>query len=99
MHLAVPQWLRESGQVGQFRGGTQSAGWFGCPIAIQQLAQMPTAPEARTHHREQPREAMPPAMQIREIAQQQMNQQSDPDLPTHGIGVVAEEVGQRQRLS
>jgi len=96
--MAVPQRSSESGQIGQFRRSADAAGWFGCPIVVEQLAQMPAAPKARTQHREQPGKTVRPGMQIRQITQQQMHQQSDPDLPAHGVGVVAKEVRQLQGL-
>lgn len=39
-----------------------------------------------------------PLAQAGAEAQQQINQQGRPDLPAHGVGVVAEEVGQLECL-
>ena len=49
--MAVPQSSSESWQIGHFRGCTDTAGWFGCPIAIEQFAKVPSSPETGTQSR------------------------------------------------
>ena len=97
-HLAVPQASCESRQIGLFRGGAEPARGVGCPIGIDQGMQAPPAPEDGPDDREQARETVRPAVDERQIAQQQMHQQSHPRLPAHGVGAVAEEVRELERL-
>ena len=70
----------------------------GCPIAFQQRPQVVAQPERRAAHRPQPRKAPRPAAHMREVAQQHIAQQRAPELPAHGIGAVAQKVGQLQGL-
>gem|GEM_PF-2209170 len=104
-HVAVPQ---ETGyadsisckppQIGLLRGGTQATRRFGCPIEIEQFAQMPTAPQNGPDDGEQAGKTMLPRMRKGQIADQQVSQQAGPDLPLHGVGIMAEEIGQLNGL-
>jgi len=98
-HVAVPQDFGRGGQIsckppqiGLLRSCTQAAGRFGCPIAIEQFAKMPTAPQNGSDNCEQAGKAVLPGMLEGQIAHQQMSQQAGPDLPLHRIGIMTEEV-------
>jgi hypothetical protein len=104
-HVAVPQDFGHRGlisckppQIGLLRGGTETAGWFGCPIAIEQFSQMPAAPQNGSDNGEQSGKAVLPGMREGQIADQQVSQQSGPDLPLNRIGIMTKKVGQLNGL-
>ena len=98
VHVAVPQLSCKTRQIGLFRSGAEPAWGFGCPIGIDQEMQVPPTPENGTNDGEQTGETVSPAMEERQIAQQQMDQQAHPRLPLYGIGAVPQKVGQLKRL-
>ena len=97
-HMAVPQHLAEPRQIRLFRRTPNAAGWFGCPIGFKQCGKAPPAPKHRAHNSELPLEAVLPSVHEREAAHQQVDKQPHPDLPAHGVGAVAQKVGELQRL-
>ena len=97
-HLAVPQLLDEPRQIRLFRRGAYARGRFGCPIGLKKSGKVPAVPKRCTHYGEQPLEAVIPFVHERQTTHEQMNQQSHPDLPSNGVGTMAEEVGELKRL-
>lgn len=77
------------------RNATNAAG---CPTAFQQAAPIPSLPDRRSQVGKEPGEAVAPLAQECTQAQQQIHQQRGPHLPAHGVSVVAQEVGQLERL-
>ena len=96
--LAVPQLLDEPRQIRLFRRGAHARGRFGCPIGLKKGGKVPAVPKRCTHYGEQPLEAVIPSVHERQTTHEQMNQQSHPDLPSNGVGTMAEEVGELKRL-
>ena len=70
----------------------------GCPTAFQKTAQIQFLPEGRADQGEKACETVAPPSQPGAEAQQHIGQQGRPDLPAHGVGVVAQKVGQLQGL-
>src|SRR5574342_1082153 len=68
----------------------------GCPIALQEAQQMPFAPQAGPYDGQQAAEAMRPVGEESQVAQQEIDQQRDPNLPSHRVGRGAQKVGQLQ---
>lgn len=62
------------------------------PIQAQCLDEVAADPERAADNRREPGEAQPPLGQIAEIAQDEMGEKTDPDLPPHGVLAVADEV-------
>ena len=91
--VSSPAW-----QVGLFGRAHEVAAATGCPIAVEQAAQIQALPQRGAQQREEAGEAVAPLAQERTETQQQIHQQCSPNLPPHGVGVVAEEVRQLERL-
>src|SRR5512135_2148684 len=98
MAIGCPIELSKARQIRLLRCSQEAPAATGCPIGFQQAAQLEFLPERRTHQSEEPGEAVAPLAEEGAEAQQQVNQQGRPYLPPHRIGVVAEEVGQLERL-
>ena len=98
MHLAIPQLLDKPRQIRLFWSTSYATGWFGCPIGFNQFGKVPASPKRDPYDSEQALKAVIPSMHEFEAAHQQMDEQPRPYLPAHGIGTVAEEVGELQRL-
>ena len=96
--LAVPQHLDEPRQIRLFRRTSYATGWFGCPIEFQQDRQVPAAPKRGSYNGELALKAMIPTVHKFETAHQQVDEQPHPDLPAYGVGAVAYEVGELERL-
>ena len=97
-HMAVPQLLDEPRQIRLFRRGAHTPGRFGCPIGFNKGGQVPAMPKRCAYHSEQALEAVIPSVHERQATHEQMNQQSHPNLPANGVGTMAEEVGELERL-
>src|SRR5450631_1240322 len=93
-----PPASQEAWKIRLIRSCQVSETALGCPIAVEQIPQVDFRPQYRPENREESREAMRPFRNITQVTQQHIHQQGDPDLPAHGVGVVAEEVGQLQCL-
>ena len=91
--VSSPAW-----QIGLFGRAHEVAATTGCPIAVEQAAQIQALPQRGAQQREEAGEAVAPLTQERTEAQQQIHQQCGPNLPPDGVGVVAEEVRQLERL-
>ena len=98
MSFGCPLGSSEIRQISLLGCAEEVSAATGCPIAFEQAGQIKFLPQGRTDQREEPGEAVAPLAETSAEAQQQINQQGSPDLPTDGVGVVAEEVGQLQRL-
>ena len=98
MANGCPIGLVQTRQIGLLWRTQETPSATGCPIDFQQVSQLQFLPERRTHQSEEARKAVAPLAEEGAKAQQQVNQQSRPYLPAYGIGVVAEEVGQLERL-
>lgn len=96
--LAVPQHLDEPRKIRLFRCSSDTTEWFGCPIGFKQGGQVPPTPKRGSYDGEQTLKTVIPSVHEFEAAHQQMDEQSGPYLPAHGIGTVAEEVGELERL-
>ena len=70
----------------------------GCPIEIEQIAQVKAIPKHASDKCEQADKTMLPAAQPGLESEQHIQEQSAPNLPAHGIGAMAEEIAQVQRL-
>jgi hypothetical protein len=93
-----PTGLAEARQICLFRLAEEATAAFGCPTAFQQTAQIQFLPKRRAEQGEEPGETVAPASQPGAEAQQHIGQQSRPDLPAHGVGIVTQKVGQLQGL-
>ena len=89
---------REARQLTLAWRGEASAAPCCCPIAGEQFTEVAWQPEGGPAEGEQPREAVHPGAPPSLEAQEDIDEESHPDLPFHGIGRVAEEVGQLKRL-
>lgn len=67
-------------------------------MGFEQRQQVEPLPQRRARHREEPREAVTPVRQVRQVAQQHVNQQRRIHLPAHRVGAVAEEPGELEAL-
>ncbi len=70
----------------------------GCPIEIEQVPQVKAIPKHASDKCEQADKTMLPAAQPGLEPEQHIEQQSAPNLPAHGIGAMAEEIAQVERL-
>src|ERR1041385_8054716 len=70
----------------------------GCPIAAQESSQIDFAPQDRPPQREEPYQAVSPLRCPRQETQKHVDQQRHPDLPSHRVGAVPQEISQLQRL-
>ena len=66
--------------------------------AFNEACQQEEVPQNGTHKRKEPAEWMPPFAVPCHEAQQQVRQQCSPDLPAHGVPVMAEEIRQLEGL-
>ena len=98
MNTGCPIGSSEAWQIGLLRCAEEAATATACPIVVEELAQVETLPQRGADQGKEPGEAVAPLAQEGAEAQQQIDQQRGPHLPAHGVGVVAEEVGQLQRL-
>jgi len=98
MRIGCPIDLSEAWQIGLLGRAQETAAATGCPIAGQQAAPVQFLPQGRTHQSKEPGEAVAPLAEASPEAQQQIDEQGCPHLPAHGVGVVAEEVGQLEGL-
>ena len=98
MNCGCPIGLSVTRQISLLWRAEEAAAATGCPIAFEQAAPGQLLPQRRTHQGKEPGEAMAPLAEAGPEAQQQIDEQRRPHLPAHGVGVVAEEVGQLQRL-
>ena len=98
MKSGCPTVSSQAWQIGLFGRAHEVAAATGCPIAVEQAAQIQALPQRCTQQREEAGEAVAPLAQERTEAQQQIHQQRCPNLPAHGVGVVSEEVRQLERL-
>ena len=73
--------------------GAHAPAFACCPIELEQAGQTEPVPDDTTYRREQLGEAVGPFAQEGLKAQENVKQQRGPDLPAHGVGAVAEEVG------
>lgn len=67
-------------------------------MGFEQRQQVEPLPQRRAGHREEPREAVIPSRQVRQVAQQHVDQKRRIDLPAHRVGAVAEEAGEPEAL-
>lgn len=88
----------QSGQIGLFGLAEKSSAAGGCPTAFQETAQIQFLPERRAEQGEEPGETVAPSTQPGAEAQEHVSQERRPELPTHGVGAVAQKVGQLQGL-
>ena len=88
----------QAGQVGLFGRAQETPAATGCPTAFEQVGPIPSLPEGRSQEREETSEAVAPLAQEGAEAQEEIDQQRGPHLPAHGVGVVAEKVGQLEGL-
>ena len=98
MNCGYPIGLSVTRQIGLLWRAEKVAAATGCPIAFEQAVPSQFLPQGRTDQGEEPGEAVSPLAEAGPEAQQQIDEQGRPHLPAHGVGVVAEEVGQLQGL-
>src|SRR5712692_10533595 len=98
MSFGCPIGSSQSRQISLFGLAEEAAAAAGCPIALQEAAQVQFLPQRRAHQCEEPCEAVSPLAEEGTETQQHIGQQRRPHLPAHGVGVVSEEVGQLERL-
>ena len=98
MNFGCPIGLSVTWQIGLLGRAEETAAATGCPIDFQQAAPGQFLPQGRTHQGKEPGETVAPLAEAGPEAQQQIDEQGRPHLPAHGVGVVAEEVGQLQGL-
>src|SRR5213075_2931885 len=98
MTIGCPRGLSQARQIRLLRRAQEATAASGCPIAIEQAAQIHSLPQSRAQQGEESSKAMRPLTEEGTETQQQINQQSGPHLPPHGVGVVPEKVGQLERL-
>jgi len=67
-------------------------------LGIQQIVQIEITPQNGPQNGEKPRKAVRPRGEMGKVTQNQMHQQANPHLPTHGTGAMAEKVSQLQGL-
>ena len=92
MKSGCPTVSSQAWQIGLFGRAHEVPTATGCPIAVEQAAQIKTLPQRSTQQCEEAGEAVAQLAQERTEAQQQTYQQRCPNLLTHGVGVVTEEV-------
>ena len=98
MSIGCPIGSSQTRQISLLWRAEEAATTTGCPIAFEQAAPGQFLPQGRTHQGEEPGEAVAPLAEAGPEAQKQVNQQCRPHLPAHGVGVVAEKVGQLEGL-
>ena len=85
-------------EIGLLGSRSHSKASTGCPIEIEQVPQVKAIPKHASDKCEQADKTMLPAAQPGLEAEQHIEQQSAPNLPAHGIGAMAEEIAQVERL-
>src|SRR6266850_5497177 len=70
----------------------------GCPIEFEQCRNVPFLPGAATHESEQAGKAVRPTVNPSDEAQEHVQQQRHPNLPSHCVGALAQKVRQLQSL-
>jgi len=98
MSIGCPIGSSEAWQIGLLGRAQEVPAATGCPIAVEELAQVEALPQGGPDQGEEAGEAVAPLAQEGAEAQQQIDQQRGPHLPADGVGVVAEEVGQLEGL-
>ena len=98
MRVGYPTASTESGQKGLLWRAQKAAPATGCPIGFEQAAQFEFLPQRGAQQRKEAGETMRPLTEPRAAAQQHIGQERGPDLPLHGVGAVAQEVRQLERL-
>src|ERR1035437_6153557 len=98
MRTGYPIGSTESGQKGLLGRAQKPTAATGCPIDFEQAAQFEFLPQGRAQQRKEAGETVAPLAQPGTEAQQQIGQQGRPDLPADGVGGVAQEVRQLERL-
>ena len=88
----------ESREIGALRGREGSKAPACCPTAFQEIAQVQMLPKRGAKEGEKAGEAACPTREIGLEAQEQIAKQGAPDLPAHGIGAVAQKIGQLECL-
>ncbi|PIV16354.1 MAG: hypothetical protein COS42_10625, partial [Flavobacteriales bacterium CG03_land_8_20_14_0_80_35_15] len=81
-HVAVPQGLSQSRQIGLFRGCADTPRWSGCPIGIQQIIQIKVSPQNSPQNGKESCKTMCPRGEMGKVTQKQMHQETNPHLPT-----------------
>ena len=72
-----------------------------CPIAFEQIGQVNFLPESGSDEREETRKAVIPSAEESLVLEQDVGEESGPDLPApkaFGVGVVAQEVSKLEGL-
>jgi len=95
---AVPQECLELLETRLLRRGYESEGAGCCPIGLQETGHIPSAPESASQQGKEPDEAVAPVVEEGQESQEHIDQQRRPYLPAHGIGAVAQKIGQLQGL-
>jgi hypothetical protein len=72
MKIGCPIASRQTGQIGLFGRAQEAPAAAGCPIAVEQAAQIQSLPQRRAQQREQPGKAVAPLAQEGAEAQQQI---------------------------
>jgi hypothetical protein len=97
-NVAVPQDRSETTETRLLRSSYKAEGTRRCPIALQQAGEVPAPPEGAPQKGKETGEAMLPAVNEGQEAQEHIDQQGCPDLPAYRIGAMAEEIRQLQGL-
>lgn len=86
--------------VGGFRASSDTPFSSFSPgvTALNETIKPEHIPEHRSHQCEQPAELVLPLVEPGNIAQQKTGKQGSPNLPSHGVFAIAEEVRQLKRL-
>ena len=63
-----------------------------CPIQPQRLDELASVPEDAAHERCETRKAQPPLRQAAQVAEYEVREEPNPDLPLHGVLAVPDEV-------
>src|SRR5512137_1914351 len=98
MRGGCPLASSESGEKSLLRRAQKASAASGCPIDFQQAAQFEFLPQGRAQQGKEAGETVRPLAEPGAEAQQNIGQERGPDLPLHGVGAVAEEVGQLEGL-
>src|SRR5215472_5680903 len=90
--------VSESREIGVLRSREISEMSTCCPTEFQQIPEVNVSPERSSQQREEPGKGVIPATDHAEKTHQDIEQQCRPNLPTDGIGAVAQEIAQLQAL-
>ena len=96
--FGCPTGSAKAGQIRLFGLAQETTTAGGCPTALQEAAQVEFLPEGRAEQSKEAGKTVGPASQPSAEAQEDISQECRPDLPAHGVGVVAQKVGQLQGL-